>query len=125
MTATAQEESLFDLVHALLEESKGDEFGQRRATQRAKYDCVQLIAPYDGFTMPTQAEFRRAHCRDLASGGFSCFAEHPPETEQLVVALGAVPFSFFVAEVVRVKQSDVDHTGSYLVGCRFVEKLAT
>lgn len=125
MTATAQDEYLFELVHALLEESKGVQFGQRRANERAKYDCVQLIAPYDGYTMPTQAEFRRAHCRDLAPGGFSFFAEQPPETEQLIVALGAVPFSFFIADVVRVKQSDVDHTGSYLVGCRFLERLST
>ena len=125
MSAALQDEYLFELIHALLEESRGYQVGQRRAAPRTKYDCVQLIAPYDGFTMPSQAEFRRAHCRDLAKGGFSFFAEQPPETEQLIVALGAVPFSFFVADVVRVKQADVDHTGSYLIGCRFVERLAT
>ena len=123
MTPTLQDDYLFELVHALLEESRGYQVGQRRATPRTNYDCVQLIAPYDGITMPSQAEFRRAHCRDLASGGFSFFAEQPPEADKLIVALGAVPFNFFVADVVCVKQADVDSTGSYLIGCQFVERL--
>ena len=125
MTATLQDDYLFDLVSALLEESRGYQVGERREKPRTKYDCVQLIAPYDGFTMPSQAEFRRVYCRDLAAGGFSYFAEHPPEAEKLIVALGSVPFSFFVADVVRVKQADVDMTGSYLVGCQFVERVET
>jgi len=125
MAELTQDVDLFELVHALLEESRGYDTGERRRQPRSKYDCVQLVAEYDGFTMPSQAEFRRAHCRDLASGGFSFFAERPPETERLIVALGPVPFTFFVAEVVRVTQADVDLTGSYLIGCRFVERLAT
>ena len=123
MTPTLQDDYLFDLVHALLDESRGCQIGERRDQPRTKYDCVQLIAPYDGVTMPSQAEFRRAHCRDLASGGFSFFAENPPQTDQLIVALGSVPFNFFVADVVRVKQADVDTTGSFLVGCQFVRRL--
>ena len=123
MTATLQDDYLFELVSALLEESRSYQVGERRDQPRTKYDCVQLIAPYDGSKMPSQAEFRRAYCRDLAAGGFSFFAEQPPETDQMVVALGSVPFSFFVADIVRVKQSDVDTTGRYLVGCQFVERL--
>ncbi len=80
MTTTLQDDYLFELVHALLEESRGYQVGERRDQPRNRYDCVQLVAPYDGVTLPTQAEFRRAHCRDLASGGFSFFAEQPPET---------------------------------------------
>lgn len=125
MPVTTQDVELFQLVHELLQESRGYQLGERRDRPRASYDCVQLIAPYDGLTMPSQAQFRRAHCRDLASGGFSFFAEQPPDADRLIVALGSVPFTFFVAEVVRVKRSDVDHTGSYLVGCRFVERLTT
>ena len=125
MTTATQDEYLFELVHELLEESRGYQVGERRDGQRTKYDCVQLVAPYNGVTMPSQAEFRRAHCRDLASGGFSFFAEQPPQTDQLIVALGDVPFTFFVAEVKRVRQADVDLTGSYLIGCKFVERLET
>ena len=123
MTATLQDDYLFDLVHTLLEESRGYQVGERREQPRTRYDCVQLIAPYDGLALPSQADFRRAYCRDLASGGFSFFAEQPPETDKLVVALGPVPFNFFIADVVRVKQADVDTTGSYLVGCQFVRRL--
>ena len=125
MALMTQDVELFELVHELLEESRGYQVGERRGEPRNKYDCIQLIAPYDGYTMPSQAQFRRAHCRDLASGGFSFFAEQPPEEDKLVVALGTVPFAFFVAEVVRVTRADVDHTGSHLVGCRFVERLET
>ena len=123
MTATLQDDRLFDLVDALLQQSRGEPTTERRGQQRTKYNCVQLVAPYDGLTLPSQAEFRRAHCRDLASGGFSFFAERPPETDKLIVALGPVPFQFFVADVVRFKQADVDTTGSYLIGCQFVERL--
>ncbi len=125
MAQATEDVHLFDLIHELLEQSRGYQVGERRGEPRTPYDCVQLVAPYDGVNMPTQAEFRRAHCRDLASGGFSFFAESPPEEERLIVALGSVPFSFFVAEVVRVKRADVDLTGTYLVGCRFVERLET
>ena len=125
MAVMTQDVELFELVHELLQESRGYQVGERRGEPRTKYDCVQLVAPYDGFSMPSQAQFRRAHCRDLASGGFSFFAEQPPEEEQLVVALGSVPFMFFIADVVRVKRADVDLTGSYLVGCRFVRRLET
>lgn len=125
MTIAQEDVDLFELVHELLEQSRGHQVGERRRQQRNKYDCVQLLAPYDGVSRPSQADFRRVQCRDLASGGFSYFAEAPPEEERLIVALGAVPFTFFVAEVVRVKRADVDHTGSYLVGCRFVERLHT
>ena len=123
MPATLNDEYLFELVHALLEESRGYQVGERRTQPRTQYDCVQLIAPFDGVNMPSQAEFRRAYCRDLAAGGFSYFSEQPPENEKLIVALGSVPFTFFVADVLRVKKADVDTTGSYLIGCQFVERL--
>lgn len=122
-TETSQDVDLFDLVHALLDESRGYQVGERREQPRTKYDCVQLLAPYDGTVMPTQEDFHRVYCRDLASGGFSFFAEAPPEEDQLIVALGKVPPQFFIAEVVRVRRADVDLTGSFLIACRFVRRL--
>jgi hypothetical protein len=108
------------LVSAMRTDSPTGEERNRRSRERSRYQCVQLVAPYDGQKRPTQADFRHVICRDLSTGGFSFVVPHPLATKQLIVALGAIPFSFVVAEVVR---SELTEHGEVLVGCRFVERL--
>jgi hypothetical protein len=92
----------------------------RRSQTRSPYDCVQLIAPYDGQKLPRQADFRHVVCRDISTSGVSFVVPHALPTERVIVALGTVPFSFLIAEVVR---SELTDDGEVFVGCRFVERL--
>ncbi len=121
---TAQHEfDLLETIDELLTEQDSAYHDERRGGQRHGYDCVQLLAPYDGHRLPTQEEFRQVQCRDLSPTGFSFLAYRQPATEFLLVALGAVPFKFFVAKIIHVRASEHDVNQSFLIGCRFVRRV--
>lgn len=92
----------------------------RRTQLRAAFECVQLIAPYDGQQLPTQADFRHVRCCDLSTSGISFYVGRRFSAERMIVALGSIPFSFVVAETVRVEPTD---DGELLIGCQFIERL--
>jgi hypothetical protein len=126
LTQTEIENSaiFFQALHRLLEDQKGPSSERRRATRHA-YECVQLLAYYDGRNAPAQAEFRNVLCHDLSPGGFSFFADEAPNLPYVIIALGAVPFTFFVARVLRVRPAAADEGRGYLVGCHFIRRVAT
>lgn len=116
--------AFFDLVHSLLEADKQDVSAERRETPRTAYDCVQLMAPYDGKTLPVQAGFFKVRCYDISPRGFSFFAFDVPSFDKVVVALGAIPFTFVTAEVINAIPVN-DEAGKYRVGCEFISRLDT
>jgi hypothetical protein len=123
----SQHTELLQTVADLLEIERADQDAQnreRRGRPRSAYGVLQLVAAYDGKRLPTQADFDRVLCHDLSTGGFSFFADHPPRFEKVVVALGAIPFSFVVAKVVRTQPGSPGR-GKLLIGCEFVERLST
>lgn len=116
--------TLFSLIHSLLEEQESLVTVERRKGDRHAYTCSQLMAPYDGWTLPKQADFRLMPCQDISPTGFSFLSQERPEYEHLVIALGTVPFKFFSAQVMHVKFADSSAAGLYVVGCRFLHRLS-
>ena len=62
-------------------------------------------------------------CRDLSSTGFSFVSYRQPQTDYVIIALGAVPFKFFVAEIAHVSRAETLNTTNFLVGCRFLRRV--
>jgi hypothetical protein len=130
MSETSQEEieasaAFFRALHELLEEQKGSAADRRRATRRS-YECIQLLALYDGRNLPAQADFCGVLCHDLSPGGFSFYAAEAPRQPYVIIALGAVPFTFFVARVLRVTPAGAEEDDlGQLVGCRFIRRVVT
>jgi hypothetical protein len=115
--------AFFEALHELLEEQKGS--SDRRRAARHAYECVQLLALYDGRNSPAQADFRGVLCHDLSPGGFSFYADEAPRLPYVIVALGAIPFNFFVARVLRVTLAEAEAEASHIVACRFIRRVAT
>ena len=115
--------AFYDMIHHLIEAQSIDLGGERREGERRDYEHVQLLAPYRDSTMPVQADFHQARCQDISPTGFSFHAWDRPDFERVVVALGTVPFVFFIAEVVHVREIHNNGTPQYLIGCQFVERI--
>ncbi|MCA9124221.1 MAG: hypothetical protein H6822_34035 [Planctomycetaceae bacterium] len=122
MTALT-EADLFDTISELLAEQNALSGDERREGTRRNYECIQLLAPYDANSLPLQEDFRQVQCRDLSPRGFSFISYRQPTTEHVVVALGTVPFKFFVAKIIHSSPSESELNQNYLVGCRFVRRL--
>jgi hypothetical protein len=122
-TPTSPDTALFDLVHDLLKEETTAARNRRRE-ERRPYNCVQLLAPFDGERLPMQAEFRPVRCRDLSQRGFSFYTTAPPAHPQVVIALGQVPFKFFAAAIRNVRPVERHGRTQYMVGCQFVKRLS-
>lgn len=119
----ASDAAFFDLVHALIDSDQKEEKREQRSKERHAYQCVQLVAPYDGENLPTQAEFLHVHCHDLSARGFSFTVPRPPDYKYLVVALGTIPFTFIQAHVVNISSAQQGDRSEFRVGCEFLSKI--
>ncbi|MCH7729319.1 MAG: hypothetical protein IH991_23005 [Planctomycetes bacterium] len=118
----ASDAAFFDMVHVLVSDSEDDP--KQRESKRHVYECIQLLAPYDGSTLPTQGDFCKVLCQDLSANGFGFYTEQSPKTKYVIIALGTVPFIFYVAEVMNSRPVERDGQSGYLVGCHLMERLA-
>ena len=96
---------------------------ERRKTRRRNFVCWQLVAEFDGSTLPTQQDFQLRLCQDISAGGIAYLARERPKTENLVIALGAIPFVFFHVRFIRaVRRKDLEDQ-PLQIGCRFVKRI--
>ena len=105
----------FSAIHQEMEER------ERRHSDRRPYDCVQLLAPFDGEILPQQHEFYHVKCLDLSPSGIAFTTRNPPQWPQMVIALGQAPFTFVVARIVQVVP--LEQPGLVKIGCEFQRKL--
>jgi hypothetical protein len=96
---------------------------ERRKSARRNFVCWQLVAEYDGFTFPVQQDFQLRLCQDISAGGISFLSDERPRSEELIIALGTIPFIFFHVRFARaVRRKDLE--GQPLqIGCRFVRRI--
>ena len=118
---TTADASFFDMIHGLLQEQVEPDVVERRQGERRPFNQVQLLAWYNGVSMPTQADFFQVRCQDLSAEGFSFLVDEPPTHPFVVIALGVVPFLFFVAEIKRMQPHKA--RTEILVGCQFVRRI--
>ncbi|MFN0016925.1 MAG: hypothetical protein ACKVP0_01630 [Pirellulaceae bacterium] len=105
---------------AHLPTSRPNEF---RRSSRRNFVCWQLVAEYDGKTLPVQQDFHLRLCQDISAGGISFLANERPRTEDLVIALGAIPFVFLHVRFVRaVRRKDLEGQ-PLLVGCKYIKRI--
>jgi hypothetical protein len=124
----ASDVSFYTMVHDLIEADKrfashGRLASDQRAANRRSFSCQQLLAPFDGVRLPNQSEFRQVACQDLSAGGFSFVQPQRAEFEELIVALGKVPFQFFTARVQNQTRIRLKGHTAYRVGCRFTGRI--
>lgn len=120
----AADAELYNAIHsAIAEQPQLRAKSERRTGERMAFRCIQLLAPYDGQTLPAQEDYSRVRCHDLSPSGFSYLADARPAALKLVAALGRTPFRFFIAEVVNQRVVERDGRRKILVGCRFVGRV--
>jgi hypothetical protein len=95
--------------------------GERRKHARRKYGCWQLVAEFDGENLPLQREFELFEFRDISPSGIAFEAKELPLSNDLVLALGTMPFEFFHARIVRVVCSP--KSSELLIGCKLLKRL--
>ena len=135
-SSPTDEAAIFEQIHDLLQQQQGKRRAMAgaaagspaprvdsRTARRRPYHCAQLIAPLRGPTPPAQGDFELVQCRDISPGGFAYFTDQRPLAERVVVALGLAPFTFFVAQIVRVQEAEPGSEAALLVGCRFLHRL--
>jgi hypothetical protein len=114
---------LYSAIHQVLEAERASDAAERRVGRRHSYRCIQLIAPILDGRLPHQSQFQPVQCDDLSCSGLAYLSEEPAESEQLIVALGVVPFMFIKAEVVRYDQVVRGGRAMFRVACRFVSRI--
>jgi len=115
----------FAAVHQMVERDQTARQRERRGGDRRPYECLQLVAPYRDEKLPDQSQFIRVQCQDLSAGGFSYLVPEAPDYQHLIVALGAVPFTFLIAQVMRHATVVHGDASEFLVGCRFTGRIET
>ena len=92
-----------------------------RGSERFAFEQTIYVAPRLRGRPACRADFRPLLSRDISVSGFSYFAETRPRYDALVVAIDGLDGDrIFVAEVVHATLIDTH----YVVGCRFLERLA-
>ena len=93
---------------------------ERRRRVRRSYPYTQKVAPIVDGRLPQPREFVEVLCHDIAAGGFSFFADGPPVSDALVVALGSPSNpTFLTAQVAHVTRLGHQPKARYLVGCTY------
>ncbi len=124
MSYQAADAAFFETVHSLIaEQDFVERTRERREGERHTFPCIQFVAPYDGNRLPAQDEFMKVACKDLSSNGFSFKSMAQPEHDQVVIALGAAPFLFYVAEIRSATPMHNSGLLEYLIGCKIVHQL--
>ena len=74
--------------------------------------------------LPRPSDFFDVQCNDISAGGISFVLDHPPDFEELIVALGQPSKrTYFVARVVRIQIRQEVCGPAYLVGCQFTGRV--
>jgi hypothetical protein len=123
MSTTEYDAGLFETISALISEHLTENRQNRRSNPRHPYECVQLLAPFDGTELPGLDELRPVLCHDLSRCGFSFLSYERPKTNLVIAALGRIPPKFFVAEILHVHPTHTSDDHEYQVGCRFIRRL--
>ncbi len=112
----------YNQLHEEVLDQRLDFETDRRVAARKPFDWIQWLAPYDGEQVPTASQFDHVRCYDLSPQGFAYLATEPPEMPYVIIALGRVPFTFYVARVVSAADVTVDDRHRLKIGCQFLKR---
>jgi hypothetical protein len=95
--------------------------------QHYSYDCIQSILPWtpDDDFLPAPTDGVSVRCHDISGKGISFFWPTQPQFEHFIISLGSDREQIFMAcQVMRFKPAELDGAAMYLVGCRFIRRMA-
>lgn len=123
MTTTTSPASLAEIAAGLIDEYQKESANgvDRRKHPRHEYECSQLVAEFDGEKLPLQRDFELFEFHDISAGGISFLVKERPLSNDLVIALGRVPFVFFHVEIVCTVP--LEEHPKLKIGCRFVARI--
>jgi diguanylate cyclase (GGDEF)-like protein len=100
------------------------EWFDRRGWSRKEFEATQWLAPCEPGRPIRRESFREVQCRDISAGGFSFILDEAPEFSEVIVALGTPPNVTYVRAKIMHVEKGSPTTGTFLIGCRFAERLA-
>ena len=112
----------YAFVHDHIQRQCPNTGDERRSSVRNPCQTALLIAPKEKSDLPMCGDFQSVMCSDLSCSGFSYEINEPPTTDHLVVALGAVPFTFLLAEIRNIVHNEQENA-EYRIGCHFVDRV--
>lgn len=95
----------------------------RRRRKRRRYEAIQMVAPIVSDRLPSHREFRQVACRDISQDGIAFDWEKRPDFSEVVVVLGVRPNPIVVRARVMRAEPIADHSGRYVLGCQFTERV--
>ena len=95
----------------------------RRKRGRNSYVYGQLVADYDGQSMPLKSDFYSVTFLNLSRMGAAFLSPRKPSTDQLVIVLGKSQV-YVIAQVVRTFYRTDIGDPVFEVGCEFVRRLS-
>ncbi|MCA9134873.1 MAG: hypothetical protein KDA45_17010 [Planctomycetales bacterium] len=97
----------------------------RREVPRYDYPAVVRVAEYLADRVPAESDYFPVTGLNICSKGMAYYAQDPPTSHRLIVALGCdeAPM-YLVAEVKHTRQGFFERRLQWVVGCKFIGKLS-
>jgi PAS domain S-box-containing protein len=100
------------------------EHASKRTSPRRAYPYRQSVAPIYNGKLPTKDDFIQVQFRDISAGGVSFLINRRPEFDSFVLELGCEPnVHYMSAKVVNVIERATGEGSTFMVGCRFLNRV--
>ncbi len=124
MTESSQDDaSFYHMVQKAMTEQPAIAGDERRVHERRSFECLQLLAYFDGSRLPKQSEFSHYLCQDISASGFAFCDNRKPEFHHVVLVLGEIPWQLVCAKVRNVHPTWTNGRAMYRIGCQFEKRL--
>lgn len=72
---------------------------------------------------PDLDTFEQVQCHNISAHGFAYYHPEPPDSEEVVVALGNHPtLVYLIARVAHVTAMEFEGRDTYLIGCKYTSR---
>ena len=95
---------------------------ERRKSARQSFVGWQLVADYDGLTLPIDSDFYRVQVQNISTGGMAYLSSRKPMKKYLLVTLNSGVASLIGRVVWTFWRADLKEW-PFEVGCEFVLRL--
>ena len=95
---------------------------EKRKGERRPYVCQQLVADYDGKTLPEKKDFYLVTFRDISETGAAFLSARKPARDKVVIVLGKGEIHVTARVVRAFYRTDLPEM-PYEIGCEFERRL--
>lgn len=107
-------------------ESLGPGRANGRRAIRRRFSSIQMVAPYDGTSLPDDDMFFQVLCHDISTRGFAYFSATRPMYEHVIVRLTDTQGCTheLKARVAHWREGYWEKKRQLLIGCEFQERVS-